>query len=89
VPSSLADAIWSQLRLTARGAFRHVPDGVRLLRAGTDAAITAKRGPLTVTIEGDPVELLLYAFNRRSVARVDVSGDDAAVARLAGARLGR
>lgn len=88
VPSALADAIWSQLRLSARMAFRQVPDGVRLLRAGTDAAITAKRGSLTVTIEGDPVEVLLYAFNRRSVARVDVQGNDAAVARLAGTRLG-
>jgi uncharacterized protein (TIGR03085 family) len=88
VPASLADAVWSQLRLAARPAFRHAPDGVLLLRAGTDAAITAKRGALTVTVEGDPVELLLYAFNRRSVARVDVRGDDAAVARLAGARIG-
>jgi uncharacterized protein (TIGR03085 family) len=88
VPSDLADAIWSQLRLAARPAFRRAPDGVRLVRAGTDAAITAKGGALTVTIEGDPVEVLLYAFNRRSATRVDIHGDDAAVARLAAARIG-
>jgi uncharacterized protein (TIGR03085 family) len=88
VPTSLADSLWSQLRLTARLAFRRVQDGVLLLRAGTDASITAKRGPLVVALEGDPVEVLLYAFNRRSVARVDIRGDDAAVARLALARIG-
>jgi uncharacterized protein (TIGR03085 family) len=88
VPATLTDAIWSQLRLAARPAFRRAPDGVQLLRAGSDATISAKRGPLIVTIEGDPVELLLYAFNRRAVARVEVRGDDAAVARLAAARIG-
>lgn len=88
VPASLADTVWSQLRLPARALFRRAPDGVRLQRAGTDAAITAKRGALTVTIEGDPIEVLLYAFNRRAVARVDIRGDDAALARLAGARIG-
>jgi len=88
VPTTLADSLWSQLRVTARPAFRHAQDGVLLLRADTDQSITAKRGPLVVAIEGDPVELLLYAFNRRSVARVDIRGDDAAVARLAIARIG-
>jgi uncharacterized protein (TIGR03085 family) len=88
VPTALADAVWSQLRLTARAWFRRAPDGVLLARAGTDATVAAKRGALTVTIEGDPVELLLYAYNRRAVARVDVRGDDAAISRLAAARLG-
>lgn len=88
VPTALADAVWSQLRLGARAAFRRVPDGVLLVRSGTDSTVTAKRGGLTVAIDGDPIELLLFAFNRRAVARVDVRGDDAAVARLAGARLG-
>jgi uncharacterized protein (TIGR03085 family) len=88
VPTSLADSLWSQLRLTARLAFRRAQDGVLLQRAGTDASITAKRGPLVVAISGDPVEVLLYASNRRSVARVDIRGDDAAVARLAQARIG-
>jgi uncharacterized protein (TIGR03085 family) len=88
VPASLADSLWKQLRLTARPAFRHAPDGVLLLRAGTDASITAKRGALTVALEGDPVELLLYAFNRKAAARVEIRGDDAAVTRLALAKIG-
>jgi uncharacterized protein (TIGR03085 family) len=88
VPASLGDALWKQLRLTARPAFRHAQDGVLLLRAGTDASITAKRGALTVAIEGDPVEVVLYAFNRKSASRVEIRGDDAAVTRLAMAKIG-
>lgn len=88
VPASLADSLWKQLRVTALAAFRRAPDGVLLLRAGTDASITAKRGPLVVAIEGDPVEVLLYAFNRRTAARVDIRGDDAAVTRLALTKIG-
>jgi hypothetical protein len=35
-----------------------------------------------VTVVGDPVELALFQSGRRQVARVDLAGDDAAVARL-------
>jgi uncharacterized protein (TIGR03085 family) len=89
VSTALADAVWSQLRWVARPAFRRARDGVVLHRAGNpDATITAKGGRLVVTVTGDPIELALFAFNRRSAARVDIRGDDAAVARLAAAQLG-
>jgi uncharacterized protein (TIGR03085 family) len=89
VSTALADAVWSQLRWVARPAFRRARDGVVLHRAGNpDATITAKGGRLEVTVTGDPIELALFAFNRRSAARVDIRGDDAAIARLAAAQLG-
>jgi uncharacterized protein (TIGR03085 family) len=87
VPSSLADAVWTAVRLSARAAFRRARDGVTLRRAGTDSTVTGKGGRLTVTVVGDPVELALFLSGRRQVARVDVEGDDAAVARLAATRL--
>ena len=82
VPASLADPVWTAVRLLARAAYRKAPDGVRLQRAGTDATATAKGGGLVVTVTGDPVELALFQSGRQQVARVDLAGDDAAVARL-------
>jgi uncharacterized protein (TIGR03085 family) len=88
VPTDLADAVWGQLRVAGRLMLRRAPVGVLLRRAGTDAEIRAKRGQPEVTVTGDPVEVALYAFNRRAVARVEIRGDDAAVARLAAAQIG-
>jgi uncharacterized protein (TIGR03085 family) len=82
VPKSLADQVWTAVRLTGRAAYWKAPDGVRLRRAGTDSASTVKGGGLVVTIVGDPVELALFQTGRQRVARVDLAGDDAAVARL-------
>ena len=88
VPTDLADAVWSRLRVVGRLALRRAPVGVLLRRAGTDDQIRAKRGEPTVTVTSDPVETALYAFNRRSVARVDLHGDPTALTRLATAQIG-
>jgi hypothetical protein len=61
---------------------------VVLRRAGTDATVVAKKGELTVTVVGDPVELALFTSGRQRAARVDLSGDDAAVSRLLATPLG-
>ena len=51
------------------------PDGLHVtIHAGAD-------GP-TVRLSGPTIELLLYAYGRRGVARVEVAGDDEAIARL-------
>lgn len=82
VPAELADQLWTALRFAARAQLRKAPDGVTLRRAGTGEEIAARKGPLTVTVVGDPVELALFVTGRQQAARVDLSGDDAAVARL-------
>jgi uncharacterized protein (TIGR03085 family) len=82
VPKSLADQVWAAVRLAGRAAYWKAPDGVRLRRAGTESATTVKGGGLVVTVVGDPVELALFQTGRQRVARVDLAGDDAAVARL-------
>jgi uncharacterized protein (TIGR03085 family) len=88
VPASLADPVWRAVKLGARATLRRAPDGVVLRRAGTDSAVTAKKGELTVTVVGDPVELALFTSGRQRAARVDLTGDDAAVSRLLSADLG-
>lgn len=82
VPASLADSVWRAVRFSARAMLRKAPDGVLLRRAGTDSEVTAKKAPLMVTVVGDPVELAMFVSGRQAAARVEMSGDDAAVARL-------
>jgi hypothetical protein len=50
--------------------------------------VRARRRPGLVTVVGDPVELALYAYNRRDVARVELRGEDDAKAALRAARVG-
>ena len=45
-----------------------------------------KQGPTPVTITGTPGELALFAYGRK--ARVELSGDEAAVAAVREARFG-
>jgi uncharacterized protein (TIGR03085 family) len=54
---------------------------------GTAAANGTGNRP-SVTLSGTPGELVLFAMNRRAAAEVQVTGDQAGVARLAAARLG-
>ena len=64
--------------------------GVRLhLETPTGRVRTVGRGPEEVTIRGEVPELFLYAFGRRDVAVVQVSGSDAGLARMAAADLRR
>lgn len=88
VPASLADSVWKAVRFGSRATLRKAPDGVVLRRAGTSSDVTAKKGELTVTVVGDPVELALFTSGRQRAARVDLSGDDAAISRLVSADLG-
>jgi uncharacterized protein (TIGR03085 family) len=90
---SLSEALWAQLRRGARLMFRAAPVGVTLVRA--EAADTPRQTvvakaatPQMVTVSGPAGELLLFAHGRKDAARVELSGDDAAVARLRNAKLG-
>jgi uncharacterized protein (TIGR03085 family) len=88
VPATLSDGVWKSLRFGSKAMLRKAPDGVLLRRAGTDASVAAKKGELTVTVAGDPVELALFVSGRQRAARVDLAGDDAAVSRLVATPLG-
>lgn len=88
VPSAqLETAAWSLLTTMGRFLFRRVPDGV-LLQSPGRAAVMVSRGEAVVTVTGAPLELLLTAYGRRSVADIEVTGPEDAVARFEGARFG-
>jgi len=53
--------------------------GLELAWAGTDEAVTARRGQPTARVQGLPGELLLFLFGRGDAADVEVTGPPAAV----------
>jgi uncharacterized protein (TIGR03085 family) len=82
--------MWRRLKLLARAWFRRAPVGVVLERLGSaDAAgepetIRATGGSSTVTLVGQPSELMIYAHGRTGVAEVKRVGEPDAVERLGG-----
>ncbi|MGH3437264.1 MAG: TIGR03085 family metal-binding protein [Sciscionella sp.] len=70
-------ALWRMVGPLARLSYRRSGVGVTL-RGPDGTEIAAKRGPNTVTLHGEPGELLLHAFGRDEV-RIDYEGDPAAV----------
>lgn len=87
VSPELLDAVWAKLRLMARLAFAKVSVGV-LLQREDGQWVKARRRPQLVTVVGPPVELALYTFNRRDVARVELRGDDDAIMALRLSKIG-
>ncbi|MFD8814178.1 TIGR03085 family metal-binding protein [Streptomyces sp. NPDC059627] len=75
------DALWSRLERTARLLGRGVPTGLVLRRPDGQTAV-AHRGAPVVTVTGEPSELLMFAFGRQSKAKVEVDGDENAIAKL-------
>jgi uncharacterized protein (TIGR03085 family) len=76
-PDPVRDAgVWHATKRTAKMMFRRSPVGVTL-RAG-DREVVAKRGPNTVSILGEPGDLLLYAFGRDQV-KVSFDGEQSSI----------
>jgi uncharacterized protein (TIGR03085 family) len=80
LPAELVTEIWRRLPVSIRLTMRRVPLGVALAWPGHGEVRTprAKRHGARVTVTGDPIELLLFTFGRRTAAqvRVDGSGED-------------
>lgn len=79
------DWAWKRLKLIGRALFRRSRVAVVLERevpVGPRPTLRVAPGPDIVTITGPPSELMLYAFGRRSAARVTVIGQPATVAVL-------
>jgi uncharacterized protein (TIGR03085 family) len=86
-PRVLADdvqaAVWRTVQSRAGLFFRKAPATVVLARPGDPAG-----DPAEVTITGEPLELLLFAFGRRDHALVEFAGPDDAVAAVRTMQLG-
>ncbi|TDP97266.1 TIGR03085 family metal-binding protein [Labedaea rhizosphaerae] len=80
------DTLWRVLSRMAKLSFRSSPVGIALHRPSGEE-IAAKRGPDTVTVTGEPGELVMFAFGRDE-AKLDFEGDQAAIARVQGLKRG-
>ncbi|WP_409184463.1 TIGR03085 family metal-binding protein [Amycolatopsis sp. VS8301801F10] len=79
-------AAWRLATRTAKLNLRKSPVGV-VLRTPDGQSASVKSGAPVVTVVGAPVELLLFVFGRDAV-QVSFEGEEAAVARLKGAKRG-
>ncbi|MFF4405498.1 TIGR03085 family metal-binding protein [Streptomyces sp. NPDC001262] len=82
-----ADALWTRLEAMARVLGRRSPVGLVLRRPDGRTAVARKGAPV-VTVTGEPTELTLFAFGRQKAAKVELEGDDMAIAKLGAAKLG-
>ena len=85
----LSGKLWSALKRSARLMFRKVPTGIVLIAEGQGryaARLPDEHG--TVVLRGTPAELVLYAYGRKSVARVEFEGDADDIAALQKTDLG-
>ncbi len=89
LPAGERAALWSRLRLAARGLYRSSPVGVVLSpddEAGADLRVRSSPVPGSpahdVVVRGQVGELVLHAFGRSAVADVEVLGHPDAVATL-------
>lgn len=89
-------ALWAGLKRAGKMTLRRTPVGLVLSRPVSTLApqaslggesIVVKRGPDTVTVTGEPGELLLFAFGRDAV-RVEFDGDQHAIAAVQGLNRG-
>ncbi|MGQ5226847.1 TIGR03085 family metal-binding protein [Streptomyces sp. MN3] len=75
------DALWSRLERSARLMGRGVPTGLVLRRPDGQTTV-ARRGAPVVTVTGEPSELVMFAYGRQGAAKVELDGDENAIAQL-------
>ncbi|WP_106207276.1 TIGR03085 family metal-binding protein [Kineococcus rhizosphaerae] len=81
LPRAQRAALWRTVKVLGRVAYRRAGVGVVLVTPQGPRAVV-KQGADSVALTGDPAELLLHAFGRRSRANVRVDGAPAAVQRF-------
>ncbi len=80
LPAKAVDGIWTRLEKSGGTfIFRRASTGVTLRRPD-GATVVARSGDAMVTLTGEPIELVLQGFGRGDHARVEITGDSAALA---------
>ena len=74
--------LWSMVRTAGKGLTRGAPVGVTIENSATGSRHDLTTGDPVVTVRGLPSEVVLYVFGRTAQARVELTGDQEAVARL-------
>lgn len=81
-----AESAWVTVKRLGRFVYRSAPVGVVVVAPGFGRSLVRRppAGARSVVVTGPPLELLLHAFGRSRVARVEVDGRPEDVAALAG-----
>jgi uncharacterized protein (TIGR03085 family) len=88
LPADQEAAIWNRLRRTLRLSLRRARGvQVEVVAENGGCAVVGGSGP-TVRVTGPVGDILLFTFNRKDIAQVELTGDAEAVASLREARLG-
>ncbi|GAA0616495.1 TIGR03085 family protein [Kribbella sandramycini] len=89
LPADQQAGLWKQIRVAAKTMTRKSPTGLVLqLPDGTTATAKSPVDGRSVTVVGEPAELVLFFFGRQSVADVQLQGDGDSVERLKNASFG-
>jgi uncharacterized protein (TIGR03085 family) len=88
LPADQEAVIWNRMRRSLRMALRRARGvQVEVVADNGGRAVIGAKGP-TARITGPVGDILLYTFNRKDIAQVELSGDADAIERLTDARLG-
>ncbi|MEV6287059.1 TIGR03085 family metal-binding protein [Kribbella sp. NPDC051770] len=83
LPDDQQAGLWKMASLRARSMLRKASSGVVLRTPdGREAVAKKPTAAGSVTITGEPAELVLFCFGRQSVAQVDLDGDPELTAQL-------
>lgn len=87
LPTAEQDLLWERLARAGRLLARTSPVGIALRRSDTGELIVAKASPVSVSLVGQPLEILLRLYGRRECI-VEVEGAPDAVSGFESARFG-
>jgi uncharacterized protein (TIGR03085 family) len=87
LPADLVEGIWANLSTVTRLATRDLKVPVLLRRPDGRTISVGRSSGERVQVAGEPLELALFMLGRAAVARVELTGDDTAVAALRASRL--
>ena len=89
LPAEQQEGLWKVVRLGARSMARKSPTGMVLKRPDGTTAVAKQPTALgSVTVTGEPAELVLFLSGRQAVADVELDGDAEAVEQLRNASFG-
>ncbi len=89
LPAEQSAGLWKAVRVAAKAMTRKAPSGLVLQLPDGTTSVAKKPTELgSVTVIGEPSELVLFCFGRQQVADVQLDGDEETVARLRTASFG-
>lgn len=89
LPADQQEGLWKAVRLASKTMTRKAPSGLVLkLPDGTTAVAKRPTDLGSVTVTGEPAELVLFCFGRQRVADVQLDGEAEAVEQLRNASFG-